>query len=100
MGSYLIIFGKGAGLIRERCLIAHLRYTWHQIVRLYKLGRRKKVRAELFYLRSARTARIAKQKQMATTRGGGGYSPKFRIGVVCRERSQALTLSKDKENEN
>ena len=37
------------------------------------------------------------------TRGGGGgggrYSPKFRIGV-CRERSQTLTLSKDKENEN
>ena len=32
-------------------------------------------------------------------RGGGGYSPKFRIGV-CRERSQTLTLSKDKENEN
>ena len=31
--------------------------------------------------------------------GGGGYSPKFRIGV-CRERSQILTLSKDKENEN
>ena len=30
---------------------------------------------------------------------GGGYSPKFRIGV-CRERSQTLTLSKDKENEN
>ena len=30
--------------------------------------------------------------------GGGGYSPKFRIGV-CRERSQALTLSKDKQNE-
>ena len=29
----------------------------------------------------------------------GGYSPKFRIGV-CRERSQTLTLSKDKENEN
>ena len=33
------------------------------------------------------------------TRGGGGYSPKFRLGV-CRERSQTLTLSKDKENEN
>ena len=31
--------------------------------------------------------------------GGRGYSPKFRIGV-CRERSQTLTLSKDKENEN
>ena len=30
---------------------------------------------------------------------GGGYSPKFRIGV-CRERFQTLTLSKDKENEN
>ena len=30
--------------------------------------------------------------------GGGGYCPKFRIGV-CRQRSQALTLSKDKENE-
>ena len=29
----------------------------------------------------------------------GRYSPKFRIGV-CRERSQTLTLSKDKENEN
>ena len=28
---------------------------------------------------------------------GGGYSPKLRIGV-CRERSQTLTLSKDKEN--
>ena len=31
--------------------------------------------------------------------GEGGYSPKFRIGV-CRERSQTLTLSKNKENEN
>ena len=31
--------------------------------------------------------------------GGGRYSPKFRKGV-CRERSQTLTLSKDKENEN
>ena len=34
-----------------------------------------------------------------TVPGGGGYSPKFRIGV-CRKRSQTLTLSKDKENEN
>ena len=34
-----------------------------------------------------------------TPGGGGGYSPKFWIGV-CRERSQTLTLSKDKENEN
>ena len=31
--------------------------------------------------------------------GGEGYSTIFRIGV-CRERSQTLTLSKDKENEN
>ena len=31
--------------------------------------------------------------------GGGGYSPKFRIGV-CRERSQTMTLSKNKENKN
>ena len=34
-----------------------------------------------------------------TQNPGGWYSPKFRIGV-CRERSQTLTLSKDKENEN
>ena len=42
---------------------------------------------------------VYKQIFMCESPSRGGYSPKFRIGV-CRERSQTLTLSKDKENEN
>ena len=56
----------------------------------------KKVRCHIHGKATARLLFTCEQKSRG---GGGGYSPKFRIGV-CRERSQTLTLSKDKENEN
>ena len=49
--------------------------------------------------RLSHLSRLSRRVATQPGGGGGGYSPKFRIGV-CRERFQTLTLSKDKENEN